>query len=94
MAASKMPLMPLPIVCQVKRSMQALKLLSALQTSLLSAGMYGQSTVRLVDLKTGDVIKEHAMDPSDFGEGLTKLGDTCVPLLRRTPLCCALPAPS
>ncbi|CAK0785857.1 hypothetical protein CVIRNUC_009069 [Coccomyxa viridis] len=41
-----------------------------------STGMYGQSTVRLVDLKTGDVIKEHTMDPSDFGEGLTKLGNT------------------
>lgn len=39
--------------------------------------MYGQSSVRLVDLKTGSVIKSHMMDPSDFGEGLTKLGDTC-----------------
>jgi len=38
--------------------------------------MYGQSSIRLVDLKTGSVIKEHMMDPSDFGEGLTRLGDT------------------
>ena len=54
-------------------------MLSAVQNSPVPAGMYGQSTVRLVDLKTGDVIKEHAMDPSDFGEGLTKLGDTYAP---------------
>ncbi len=40
--------------------------------------MYGQSSVRLVDLQTGSVIREHKMDPTDFGEGLTKLGDTCV----------------
>ena len=43
------------------------------------AGMYGQSSVRLVDLQTGSVIREHKMDSTDFGEGLTKLGDTCVP---------------
>ena len=41
------------------------------------AGMYGQSSVRLVDLQTGSVIREHKMDPTDFGEGLTKLGNTC-----------------
>jgi glutamine cyclotransferase len=40
--------------------------------------MYGQSSVRLVDMKTGSVIREHKMDDSDFGEGLTKLGDTYV----------------
>ena len=40
--------------------------------------MYGQSSVRLVDMKTGSVIREHKMADSDFGEGLTKLGDTCV----------------
>ena len=38
--------------------------------------MYGQSSVRLVDLQTGSVIREHKMDSTDFGEGLTKLGDT------------------
>ena len=31
------------------------------------------------------------MDPSDFGEGLTKLGDTYVPLLRTTAIHSALP---
>ncbi len=41
--------------------------------------MYGQSSVRLVDLQTGSVIREHKMDSTDFGEGLTKLGDTCAP---------------
>ena len=49
--------------------------------------MYGQSSVRLVDLQTGSVIKEHKMDSTDFGEGLTKLGDTCVPSPRFTPPC-------
>lgn len=44
------------------------------------AGMYGQSTVRLVDLKTGSVLKSHSLDSSDFGEGLARIGDTCVPL--------------
>jgi hypothetical protein len=45
---------------------------------LVLTGMYGQSSVRLVDMKTGSVIREHKMADSDFGEGLTKLGDTCV----------------
>ncbi len=49
--------------------------------------MYGQSSVRLVDLQTGSVIREHKMDSTDFGEGLTKLGDTCAPSPQWTPYC-------
>ncbi|EIE19700.1 glutamine cyclotransferase [Coccomyxa subellipsoidea C-169] len=40
-----------------------------------STGMHGQSTVRQVELESGKVLRSKALDPSDFGEGLTKLGN-------------------
>jgi hypothetical protein len=42
--------------------------------------MYGQSSVRQVALATGEVLRKKMLDPSDFGEGLTRLGDKCAAL--------------
>ncbi len=38
-------------------------------------GLEGQSTLRLVDLATGDVKKKRSLDDEHFGEGITVLGD-------------------
>ena len=43
------------------------------------AGMYGQSTVRQVELATGNVLRSKALGPQDFGEGITRFGDKCAP---------------
>ena len=43
----------------------------------LLAGMYGQSSVREVDLATGTVLRQKANAHSDFGEGLVKVGGRC-----------------
>ena len=40
----------------------------------LFAGLYGQSTVREVDVVSGRVLRSQALPASDFGEGLVKLG--------------------
>lgn len=40
-----------------------------------STGLYGQSSVRAVDLASGSVLRKHALPPTVFGEGLTRLGD-------------------
>ncbi|HMO03107.1 MAG TPA: glutaminyl-peptide cyclotransferase [Kiritimatiellia bacterium] len=40
-----------------------------------STGLYGQSTVRAVDLASGTVLRKHALPASVFGEGLTRLDD-------------------
>ncbi len=40
-----------------------------------STGRYGTSTVREVDLVTGDVISSTDLDEDVFGEGLTAIGD-------------------
>ncbi len=40
-----------------------------------STGLLGRSTVRQVDLKTGNVVKSVAFDNQTFGEGMTVLGD-------------------
>nr|BAK01576.1 predicted protein [Hordeum vulgare subsp. vulgare] len=40
-----------------------------------STGLYHQSSVRKVDLRTGKVLDQHQMDGQMFGEGLTLLGD-------------------
>ena len=40
-----------------------------------STGLYGQSTVRRVDLATGRVLASRALGPAFFGEGLAALGD-------------------
>lgn len=39
-----------------------------------STGLYGQSTVREVDVVSGRVLRSQALPASDFGEGLVKLG--------------------
>jgi len=39
-----------------------------------STGQYGESTLRRVDLKTGKVLKQVAVPPQFFGEGLTLFG--------------------
>ena len=38
-------------------------------------GLYGQSTVREVDVLTGTVLRQQALPARDFGEGLTKFGN-------------------
>lgn len=40
--------------------------------------MTGASTVREVDLQTGETLREHQLAHSDFAEGITQLGDRCV----------------
>jgi glutamine cyclotransferase len=40
-----------------------------------STGLYGQSTIRQVDLASGKVLRSKALPKSDFGEGLTRHGD-------------------
>lgn len=40
-----------------------------------STGRYGESSIRKVDLKSGDVLKKVALDDKVFGEGLTLFND-------------------
>ncbi|PRW50773.1 glutamine cyclotransferase [Chlorella sorokiniana] len=40
-----------------------------------STGLRGQSTLREVDLETGQVLRSKALPERDFGEGVTRLGD-------------------
>ena len=49
-------------------------------TLLESTGRRGQSTIRLVDLASGVVRSSVALDPEEFGEGATVVGDTIVQL--------------
>ena len=44
-------------------------------------GMQGQSSVREVDLQTGEVIRQVDTERRDFGEGLSSIGDRQAPLL-------------
>jgi len=37
-----------------------------------STGITGRSSLRKVRLETGEIIQQHAVDPGDFGEGLTE----------------------
>jgi len=39
-------------------------------------GRYGASSIRRVDLQTGEVLQNHALDSRYFGEGITLFGDT------------------
>lgn len=48
-----------------------------------SAGLYGRSSVRIVDPATGEVIKERALDDQYFGEGLEVVGERVVQLTWR-----------
>lgn len=38
------------------------------------SGLYGRSTVREVDVLTGKVLREQALNRADFGEGLVRFG--------------------
>lgn len=44
------------------------------QSDLLCPGLYGMSTVRQVDMLTGNVVRQQALSARDFGEGITKFG--------------------
>jgi glutamine cyclotransferase len=43
-------------------------------------GLYGQSTLRRVELETGNVTQLHSLSNSIFGEGITVLGDRIIQL--------------
>ncbi|HEX4920850.1 MAG TPA: glutaminyl-peptide cyclotransferase [Candidatus Bathyarchaeia archaeon] len=45
-----------------------------------STGLRGQSSLRLVNLSTGNVLQKHALPPEYFGEGLTDWGSTLIQL--------------
>jgi glutaminyl-peptide cyclotransferase len=40
-----------------------------------STGRYGESTLREVELESGEVLRSHALPDAHFGEGLTRVGD-------------------
>lgn len=48
-----------------------------------STGLYGRSEVRLVDLRSGAVLRRASLDPTEFGEGLAAVGDRLVQLTYR-----------
>lgn len=45
-----------------------------------STGLNGRSSLRMVDLTTGNVLQKHDLPPQDFGEGLTDWGSTLIQL--------------
>lgn len=45
-----------------------------------STGLNGRSTLRKVRLETGEVVRERALEPQYFAEGLTDWGDTLIQL--------------
>ena len=45
-----------------------------------STGEYGRSSLRMVDLSSGQVLQKHDLPPEYFGEGLTDWGSTLVQL--------------
>ena len=47
-------------------------------------GRYGESTLRRVDLESGDVLQSYALDPRHFGEGIAVLGDRIYQLTWQT----------
>lgn len=58
---------------------QGLELLDD-STVIESTGRRGQSTIRLVDLASGSVHASVALEPEEFGEGVTRVGETLVQL--------------
>lgn len=48
-----------------------------------STGEYGQSSIRKVNLRTGEVVKKIALPDEQFGEGLTIVGDKLIQLTWR-----------
>ena len=57
------------------------------QTLLESTGLYGGSTCRRVDIKSGKVLACEHLEPDHFGEGLSVDGTTLLQLLWRVGLC-------
>ena len=47
-------------------------------------GLYGESTLRRVDLESGEVLQSRALDPEYFGEGIALLGDRIYQLTWKT----------
>ncbi len=45
-----------------------------------STGLYGESTIRIVEPETGRVIQSRDLDPEYFGEGLALVGDRLIQL--------------
>lgn len=45
-----------------------------------STGINGQSTLRMVRLETGEVIRQHKLDPQHFAEGLTECNNRLIQL--------------
>lgn len=45
-----------------------------------STGRYGESTVRKIDLETGEIIRQHSLDDNLFGEGMVHYGDRLIQL--------------
>jgi len=52
-----------------------------------STGLYGESTIRRVQIETGRVREQDLLPDRWFGEGVTRMGDTCVQLLWREGIC-------
>ena len=52
-----------------------------------STGKEGQSTIRKVDLKSGEVLKKVKLDDRQFGEGLAKVGDKLYQLTWKKGIC-------
>ncbi|MEA3326108.1 MAG: glutaminyl-peptide cyclotransferase [Chloroflexota bacterium] len=48
-----------------------------------STGLYGESSLRMVDLESGEVLQKIALSPDFFGEGLTAWKDSLVQLTWR-----------
>ncbi len=49
-----------------------------------STGLYGNSTLRHVELETGNVLQIYALPPELFGEGITVFGDKIIQLTWRS----------
>ena len=54
---------------------------------LESTGLYGESSVRRVDIESGRAVRETPLDRQWFGEGLAVVGDLCYQLLWRENIC-------
>jgi glutamine cyclotransferase len=49
-----------------------------------STGRYGSSSLRKVDIRTGEVLQVHSLSDQYFGEGITIFGDTIIQLTWRS----------
>lgn len=48
---------------------------------LMPAGMNGESEIRMVNLTDGKLVRKKKLSPQDFGEGLVRTRDRCLPFL-------------